>query len=311
MKTHYLLPRLLSAAVVVLGVSCLVFLLIHLIPGDPVEVMLGEFAQPADKEALRQTLGLHLPLHQQLFHYYSNLLTLDLGTSIFSGRPISGILLDRFPATLELGMAAFIVALGLALPLGTLAAVYRNSPIDFGVTGCSLLGVSIPNFCMGPLLILAGSIWLGWFPVSGREGMASLVLPVLTLGSAMAAILSRLVRSTLLEVISEDFMRTARSKGLSEWKVILRHGLWNALLPVMTLLGLQLGALLSGAVITETIFSWPGIGSLVVEAIQRRDYPVVQATVLLISLSYVVVNLMTDMLYVWIDPRIRLGKEEE
>lgn len=311
MKTHYFLSRLLSAAVVVLGVSCLVFLLIHLIPGDPVEVMLGEFAQPADKEALRQTLGLHLPLHQQLFHYYSNLLTLDLGTSIFSGRPISGILLDRFPATLELGMAAFIVAIGLALPLGTLAAVYRNSPIDFGVTGCSLLGVSIPNFWMGPLLILAGAIWLGWFPVSGREGMASLVLPALTLGSAMAAILSRLVRSTLLEVISEDFMRTARSKGLSEWKVILRHGLWNALLPVITLLGLQLGALLSGAVITETIFSWPGIGSLVVEAIQRRDYPVVQATVLLISLSYVVVNLTTDMLYVWIDPRIRLGKEEE
>lgn len=279
-----------------------------MVPGDPVEVMLGESAQPADQEALRHALGLDLPLHLQLFRYLKDVMTFHLGTSLFSGRPIHEILLSRLPATMELGSAALLVALIIAVPVGVMAAVRRDTMWDWGAMGFALIGVSIPNFWMGPLLILGGAIGLGWFPVSGREGFASLVLPALTLGTAMAAILSRMIRSTLLEVLSEDFMRTARAKGLSESTVILRHGLRNALLPLITLVGLQLGALLSGAVITETIFSWPGIGSLVVEAIHRRDYPVVQVTVLVISVFYVLVNLFTDLVYAWADPRIRLGK---
>ncbi len=297
-----------TATVVVLGVMCLVFVLIHLVPGDPVEVMLGESAQPADKEALREALGLNQPVHLQLLDYLARLVRLDLGTSIYSRRPILDILLERIPATIELGIAALWVATFLALPLGILAAMHRNTLLDFGAMGFALFGVSIPNFWMGPMLILVGALCLGWFPVSGREGFMSLVLPALTLGTAMAAILSRMIRSALLEVITEEFIRTARAKGLTEWRVIVHHGLRNALLPVITLLGLQLGALLGGAVITETVFSWPGIGLLVVEAIQRRDYPVVQATVLFISLSYVLVNLLTDLLYAWIDPRVRIQK---
>lgn len=305
---QFLVSRLITATVVVLGVMCLVFALIHLVPGDPVEVMLGESAQPADKEALREALGLNQPVHLQLLDYLARLVRLDLGTSIYSRRPILDILLERIPATIELGIAALWVAMFLALPLGILAAMHRNTLLDFGAMGFALVGVSIPNFWMGPMLILVGALWLGWFPVSGREGFMSLVLPALTLGTAMAAILSRMIRSALLEVITEEFIRTARAKGLTEWRVIAHHGLRNALLPVITLLGLQLGALLGGAIITETVFSWPGIGLLVVEAIQRRDYPVVQATVLFISLSYVLVNLLTDLLYAWIDPRVRIQK---
>jgi len=305
---QFLVSRLITATVVVLGVMCLVFALIHLVPGDPVEVMLGESAQPADKEALREALGLNQPVHLQLLDYLARLVRLDLGTSIYSRRPILDILLERIPATIELGIAALWVATFLALPLGILAAMHRNTLLDFGAMGFALVGVSIPNFWMGPMLILVGALWLGWFPVSGREGFMSLVLPALTLGTAMAAILSRMIRSALLEVITEEFIRTARAKGLTEWRVIVHHGLRNALLPVITLLGLQLGALLGGAIITETVFSWPGIGLLVVEAIQRRDYPVVQATVLFISLSYVLVNLLTDLLYAWIDPRVRIQK---
>ena len=306
MFIQYLLPRILSALGVIFGVVCLVFLFLHLVPGDPVEVMLGESAQPADKEALRQALGLHQPIHWQLFSYIQNLITLNLGSSLYSGRPIFHLLLERLPATIELGFVSLLIALVVAIPLGVLAAVNKETHWDFGAMGLALFGVSIPNFWMGPMLILVGALWLGWFPVSGREGPASIVLPALTLGTAMAAILSRMIRSTLLEVLTEDFIRTARSKGLTEWVITLRHGFRNALLPVITLLGLQLGALLSGAVITETVFSWPGIGSLLVEAIHRRDYPVVQAAVLLISCSYVMVNLFTDLVYAWVDPRVRI-----
>ena len=308
MFTHYLLPRILSALGVIIGVACVVFVLLHLVPGDPVEVMLGESAQPADKDALRHALGLHQPIHIQLIMYLRDLVQLDLGTSLYSHQPISSILRERLPATIELGIASLSIALLLAIPLGVTAAIKKNTPWDFGAMGFALFGVSIPNFWMGPMLILVGALWLGWFPVSGREGPASIVLPALTLGTALAAILSRMIRSALLEVLKEDFIRTARSKGLPEWVVTFRHGLRNALLPVITLLGLQLGALLSGAVITETVFSWPGIGSLIVEAIHRRDYPVVQAAVLVISFSYVMVNLLTDLVYTWVDPRVRVHK---
>ena len=309
MCIQFLLPRLLTALSVILGVMCVVFLLLHLVPGDPVEVMLGESAQAADREALRQALGLDEPIPVQLWSYLQDLAQLDLRTSLYSGRPISELLWERLPATIELGVASLLLALTLAIPLGVFAAIKKETVWDFGAMGFALFGVSIPNFWMGPMLILFGALWLGGFPVSGREGFASIVLPAITLGTAMAAILSRMVRSTLLEVLTEDFIRTARSKGLTEWAITLRHGLRNALLPVITLLGLQFGALLSGAVITETVFSWPGIGSLVVEAIHRRDYPVVQAAVLLISVSYVLINLFTDLVYAWVDPRVRLLKQ--
>ena len=307
MFVRFLISRILTAFAVVLGVVCLVFFLLHLVPGDPVEVMLGESARPADKAALQRALGLDQPLHVQLGRYLASLGQFDLGTSLYSKRPIRDLLLERLPATVELGAAALLVALLLAVPLGVLAGVKKGTAWDVGAMGIALFGVSIPNFWMGPMLILVGALWLGWFPVSGRDGIASLILPALTLGTALASILSRMIRSALLEVLNEDFMRTARGKGLPDRTVIVRHGLRNALLPVITLVGLQLGALLSGAVITETVFSWPGIGSLIVEAIHRRDYPVVQATVLCISASYVVLNVLTDLAYAWIDPRVGIG----
>ncbi len=302
-----LIQRVLGTMLVVLGVACLVFFLIHFIPGDPVDVMLGEMARPADRVALRSALGLDQPIFTQLQGYLSGLLHFDLGVSLHSQRPVSELLLERLPATAELALAALAVALVVAFPLGILAALRRNTGWDYGAMTFSLLGVSIPNFWMGPMLILVFSVWMGWFPVSGRVGPASLVLPALTLGTALAAVLARMVRSSLLEVLQEDYVRTARAKGLSRSRVILRHALGNALLPVITVLGLQFGTLLGGAVITEMVFSWPGIGSLTIEAIQNRDYPVVQGCVLLISFAYVTVNFLTDLAYVVIDPRIRLG----
>jgi peptide/nickel transport system permease protein len=302
-----LLRRLASTAGVVLGVVVLVFLLIHLIPGDPVDVMLGEAAQPADRAALRQSLGLDLPIHIQLLNYFDALIHFDLGRSLHSQRPILDLLAERLPATVELALAALAVTVLLAVPLGLVAAARHDTAWDHGAMTFSLLGVSIPNFWMGPLLILVFALGLGWFPVSGREGAGAVVLPALTLGTSLAAILARMIRSSVLEVLGEDFIRTAYAKGLSRRQVLIRHALPNALLPVITVLGLQLGTLLAGAVITETVFSWPGIGLLTIEAIQTRDYPVVQACVLLIALTYVVVNMLTDLLYALIDPRIRLG----
>ena len=302
----FLLSRLASALIVVMGVSALVFLFLYMVPGDPVEVMLGESAQPADREALRRALGLDQPLLTQMGNYYNNLLHLNLGNSLYSQRPISEMLLERMPATVELALASLLVAVLIAFPMGVLAAVRKDTPWDQGAMGLSLVGISVPNFLMGPILILVFSLWLGWFPVSGRDGLISLILPAITLGTAMSSILSRMVRATVLETLNEDYIRTARAKGLSERLVIWRHALRNALLPVITLLGLQLGVLLGGAVITEVVFSWPGLGSLTIESIQRRDYPVVQACVLLISLAYVVVNTLTDLVYGWLDPRVRL-----
>ncbi len=305
---QYLTTRIFSAFIGLFGVITLVFFLIHLIPGDPVEVMLGESAQRADREALRTALGLDLPIHQQYANYLSRLMRLDLGNSLFSERPIFDILSERIPLTVYLSLAAIIVALLLALPLGILAATKRGSMFDYGAMGAALIGISIPNFWMGPLLILGGSLWLGWFPVSGSQGWNAVVLPSLTLGTAMAAILARMIRSSLLEVLNEDFLLTAHAKGLTYPQVVFVHGLPNSLLPVLNLLGLQLGSLLGGAVITETVFGWPGLGSLLIEAIHQRDYPVVQAAVLCVSLTYIVINLMTDLLASWLDPRIQLEK---
>ena len=306
MLTHYLLKRLVGALFVLIGIVTLVFLLIHIVPGDPVEVMLGENARPADREALRDALGLNQSLLIQWWQYLSSVIQLDFGQSLHSRQPVSSLLGTRIPATLQLSVVSLSIAILIALPLGMIAAVYKDRFWDKLAMVSAMLGVSIPNFVMGPLLILCFAIWLGWFPVSGREGLASLLLPAVTLGTALAAILSRMVRASMLKVMQEDYVRAARARGLPEIAVLGRHALRNAALPVITILGMQFGALLAGAVITETIFSWPGIGQLLIESIQKRDYPVVQACVLLISASYVLANLLTDLCYVAVDPRIRL-----
>lgn len=306
MSGAYLLKRLAGALGIVLGVALLTSLLIHVVPGDPVELMLGESATAGDRAALRASLGLDRPLHQQLLGQLARLARLDLGDSLYSRRPVSAVVAERLPATVELAVAALAVAAAVALPLGILAARHRGGLADSAAMGVALLGLSIPSFWLGPLLILFFSVVLGWTPVSGREGLASLVLPALTLGTGMAAVLARMLRSSLLETLSEDYVRTARAKGLSPAAVLRRHALRNAALPVVTVFGMQAGALLAGAVITETVFAWPGVGSLLVEAIQRRDFPVVQGCVLLISTTYVVVNAGTDLAYAWLDPRVRV-----
>ena len=307
----YLIRRLVLLVPVVLGVVTLVFLLIHAIPGDPVEVMLGEQARAADKELLRHELGLDRPLAEQYLSYVAGLARGDLGRSIHSREPVLRVIAARLPATLLLTLASLAVAVALAVPLGMLAAVRRGSAADRGSMLFALLGVSMPNFWLGPLLILLFSIHLGWLPVSGMGGPAHLVLPAVTLGTSLAAILTRMVRASVLEVIREPYVTTARAKGLPERAVLYRHTLRNALVPLVTVLGLQFGALLSGSVITETIFSWPGVGRLVIQAIYQRDYPLVQGCVLVISLCYVLVNLFTDAAYGLVDPRIRLGGEED
>jgi peptide/nickel transport system permease protein len=269
--------------------------------------MLGEGASAADREALRSALGLDRPLGEQYLEHLSRLIHLDLGVSLHDQRPVANLLWERAGPTLELALAALALALLIALPLGVLAAQHRGGVLDSAAMAFALIGAAIPNFWLGPLLILVFSLWLGWTPVSGRDGWGSLVLPALTLGTGLAAVLARMVRASVLEVLGEDYVRTARAKGLGPVAVLWGHALRNAWLPILTLIGLQLGALLAGAVITETVFAWPGLGSLLVEAIQQRDYPVVQGAVLLISLTYVLVNATTDLTYGLLDPRTRRG----
>jgi peptide/nickel transport system permease protein len=301
-----LLRRLALLVPTVLGVVTLIFFLIHFIPGDPVELMLGETASTADLERLRADLGLDLPVAEQFGTFLLGFVRGDLGNSFFYRRPVVEVILEKLPATLELAAAAMVLALLLALPLGIVAAVRKDSFTDRAAMLASLVGISMPNFWLGPLLIILFSIKLGWLPVSGREGAASIVLPALTLGTALAALLSRMTRSAMLDVLGEDYLRTARAKGLSEKVVIVKHAFRNALLPVLTIVGLQFGALLSGAVITENVFAWPGIGSLLIQAINTRDYPMVQGCVLVISLGYVAANFLTDLLYSLSDPRVKV-----
>ncbi|VAW75736.1 ABC transporter, permease protein 1 (cluster 5, nickel/peptides/opines) [hydrothermal vent metagenome] len=303
----WLIPRVGSALFVIWAVATIVFFLLHLVPGDPADFRFGEYTHSADRDAWRTSLGLDLPLWQQYFNFISGALRFDFGESFHSQRAVSAIILERLPATLELTVASFFVAVVIAFPLGVIAAVKKNSYVDRGAMFFSLLGQSIPNFWLGPMLIMLFSLWMGWFPVSGRTGIDSLILPAITLGTALSAILARMVRSSLLEVLGEDYIRTAKAKGLSSYTIVVKHGLRNAMLPVITLLGLQLGALLGGAVITETVFSWPGLGKLTIDSIASRDYPVTQTCILLISIFYVLVNIMTDLVYAWIDPRIRVG----
>jgi len=297
--------RLLTLVPTTLGVVTLVFSFLHLVPGDPVEVMLGETARQADKAALRAELGLDRPLWAQYTGYLGGLAQGDLGRSFTFREPVSTVIAARLPATAQLAACALGVAIAIAVPLGVLGAIRRGTALDRGSLVASLLGVSIPNFWLGPLLILLFALQLRWVPVSGRSGWASLVLPAVTLGTGMSAILSRMLRSSLVEVLGAEYLQAARARGVTEAKVIWVHALRNACLPVITLLGLQLGSLLSGAIVTETVFAWPGIGSLLLQAIQGRDYPLVQGCVLVISLGYVGANLLADVLYRWADPRVR------
>ncbi|MDH5543485.1 MAG: ABC transporter permease [Nitrospinota bacterium] len=290
------------------GVVTVVFLMIHLIPGDPVEIMLGESAQSADKEELRRQLGLDRPLGVQYVSYLAGILQGDIGTSIHSHEPVLKEIVSRWPATAELALFAMLFAVAVSIPLGVLSAARKDTAVDKGTLVASLFGIAIPNFWLGPLLIMLFSIEFAILPVSGRGGFDSIILPAITLGTALAAILVRLTRSSILEVMGDEYIRTARAKGLNETAVYFRHALSNALIPVITVSGLQLGALLSGAVITETIFSWPGIGRLMIEAIEARDYPVVQGCVLNISACYVFVNFLVDILYGVIDPRVRVDR---
>ena len=303
--SYYILRRLAQIVPLALLVATLVFSLIHLIPGDPVEMMLGEGAQRSDVEALRRDLGLDRPLLEQYGSYLGGLVRADLGRSLHFGVPVTELLAQHYPATLELAFAAMLVALVVSLPLGMLAAFHRGRWVDHLSRFLALLGVSMPNFWLGPMLIMAFSISLGVFPVSGRSGFASLVLPAVTLGTALAGLLTRMVRSSLAEELHRDYLVTARAKGLRQSVVVVRHAFKNALVPVVTVVGLQFGALLTGAIITETIFSWPGLGRLIIQAIRLRDYPLIQGGILLIALTYVLLNLLTDLLYAWLDPRIR------
>lgn len=302
-----MMSRLCSAAIVMLGVASIVFLLLHIVPGDPVDVMLGESAAPADRDALRSALGLDLPLYAQWSGYLGRLLQGDLGTSLIGRDPINTLLAERFGATLQLGAAALAVSMCIGLPLGIAAALREGGWVDRGALAFASVAMSVPSFWLGPLLILVFSIALGWLPVSGRSEAHAIVLPALTLGIGMAAVLTRMVRAAMQQVLAEDYLRTARAIGVPPLRRTLRHALINAALPILTVMGLQLGGVLAGAVITETIFQWPGLGLLTVESIQRRDYPVVQACVLTISLGYVLVNTLTDLLCGWLDPRVKLG----
>ena len=303
-----MIKRFLGIIHVVFGVVSLTFLLIHAVPGDPVEVMLGESASNADRMELRAGLGLDKPIYAQFGIYLSKLVQGDFGISIHSRKPIVDMLLERLPATFKLAAFALLFAIFIGLPLGIIAAINAKKWPDTIANLLSLTISAMPHFWMGPMLMMVFALWLGILPVSGMENATSIILPALTLGFGLAAILTRMTRASMLEVLHEDYIRTAYAKGLPQRTVILRHALRAALLPVITVLGLQLGSLLAGAVITETVFSWNGIGRLLVESIEKRDYLVTQACVLVVALVYVIVNFVTDVIYTQIDPRVRFLK---
>ena len=302
-----MIKHLVDFITVVFGVLLLTFLLIHLVPGDPVDVMLGESASVTDRAVLRADLGLNKPIVQQFGSYLIKLSQGDLGHSIHTQIPIIELIKARYPATLKLALLSLFIGLSIGIPLGVFAALKANHWQDFVVTIVSVRLSAMPAFWLGPLLMLLFAVWLGWLPVSGMDDNTSIILPALTLGFGLSAILTRMTRTSLLEVLNDDFIRTARAKGLNENTVIIRHALRAALLPIITIVGLQMGSLLAGTVITETIFSWDGVGRLLVESIEKRDYPVTQACVLVVALSYVVVNLLTDVLYRLADPRVKFG----
>ena len=302
---RYLAVRLLYALPVLWLVVSIVFLLIHLVPGDPIQQMLGEGAAAADIEAARHQYGLDVPLGRQYANYWNGVLHGDLGPSLRFNQGVTSLIAQRYPFTLQLTVASLIFALALSIPAGVRSAQRRNRWDDRLLSVVSLFGLSFPNFALGPVMILFFAIKLGLLPVSGSGTLAHLVLPAITMGGALAAILTRMVRTSMLEELGQDYVRTARAKGLPERQVVYRHALRNAMIPILTVVGLQFGALLAGAIVTETIFSWPGIGRLTIQAISNRDYYLVQGCILTIGLTYVAVNFLTDLLYSAVNPRIR------
>jgi ABC-type dipeptide/oligopeptide/nickel transport system permease component len=303
---RYLVRRILLTIPVLLGVATLVFSLIHLVPGDPAQAMLGDGASPQDIAELRTNLGLDRPLFEQYATFLLHAVSGDLGRSFRTGQPVTSMILERIPATAELAVAAMGVAIVIAIPLGVIAAVWRGRAADYGAMTFALAGVSIPNFWLGPLLAIVFAVELGWLPVSGRGTVAHLLLPAISLGLALAAILARMTRASLLDELRELYVRAARARGVSRVAAVTAHALRNCMVPLLTIVALQFGAVLTGAVITETIFAWPGIGRLLIQSIGFRDYPMVQGCILLIAVTYVTVNLITDLMYGVLDPRIRL-----
>ncbi|MEZ4621789.1 MAG: ABC transporter permease [Caldilineaceae bacterium] len=304
----YIRRRLLQSVVVVWGVSVLVFFLLRLAPGDPVTLLLVESASPEQIAEARAKWGLDKPIPVQYAVFLGRALRGDLGNSLFFQQPAIEVLMERMPATLQLSAAALLFSLSVAIPVGLLSALKRDTFWDYLGTGLAMIGQAIPPYWLGIMLILVFSVGLGWLPTSGRGTPFHLVLPAITLGSVLMALITRLVRSGMLDVLSEDYVRTARAKGLRERTVIVRHALRNILIPLVTVIGLQLGALFGGAVITESIFAWPGVGRLALQSINARDYPMVQASVLVISIVYVFLNLAVDLVYVYLDPRIRYDR---
>jgi ABC-type dipeptide/oligopeptide/nickel transport system permease component len=305
--TQYIIRRFLQMIPITLGILTLIFSLIHLIPGDPAMQIAGEGARPEDVANVRKALGLDQPLWQQYITYLNRLAHGDLGRSFRTNESVAKEIAVRYPATMQLAFGAMFVALLVAFPLGIVSAIYRNSWIDNVARFFALIGVSMPSFWFGPLLIIAFAINREWFPVSGREeGWKSLVLPSVTMGLALSAILTRMIRVSLADELGQLYVTTAIAKGVTRGRAIFRHALKNALIPVITILALQFGSLLTGAIITEQIFSWPGLGRLLIQSITTRDYPQVQASILVIALTYIMVNFISDLLYGIVDPRIKL-----
>lgn len=302
----YVLKRILFMIPVLWAVSTIVFFLIHIVPGDPVDLIIGEQALAADRAAFEHQLHLDEPIVVQYGRFMEGLATGDWGNSIFDGQSVLSHIAERFGATLILAVCAMGIAILIAIPIGVYCAVKRDTIWDSAGMFLALIGISVPSFWLGPVLILIFSVNLNFLPISGRDSFASIILPSITLGFALSAMLSRLTRASMIEEINKEYITTARSKGVSERSVFYKHALRNALNPVITIIGLQVGSLLAGTIITEKIFNWPGIGSLLLESISRRDYPLVQGCILLISFMYVFVNMATDCLYRIIDPRVKL-----
>ncbi len=290
---------------VMLGVSFIVFTIMFFTPGDPARILLGERAPAAEIAALRTQMGLDDSFLVQFFNFVRNALRGDLGRSLVTRRPVAEELFARFPATLQLAATAVVIAVAIGIPVGIISAIRQYSLFDGTAMTIALIGVSMPNFWQGLMMILLFSVYLGWLPSSGIGTFAHLIMPAITIGTSSAALITRMTRSSMLEVIRQDFIRTARAKGLDERVVINRHALKNALIPVITVIGLQFGYLLGGAVLTETVFAWPGVGRLMVDAIRQKDFPMVQGGVLLLALAFSAVNLIVDILYAYIDPRIK------
>ena len=307
---HFIINRVLSGILVIFGISIFSFLLIHLIPGDPVKIMLGINASPEQVEKLNHHLGLDKPLLVQYWQYITNAFQGDFGTSLKTGRPVLTEILDRFPETVKLAVFGLLVAVVIGVSLGILAAKFKDSIIDKMCTAFATLGISIPSFWLGILLVLVFSVKLAWFPIANGTGFRDLILPAFTLGVVASTMIMRLTRNGMVEVLSNDYIRTARAKGLDDGRILFRHALRNVLIPVVTVIGLQLAALLGGTVIIEQVFNWPGLGTLAIGAIMSRDFPLIQGIVLFMGVVYVTINIFVDVLYSIIDPRVEMGMKE-